>query len=110
MSFNGHLVERTRPDGWPNVVRDEFTIRVDNREQLVAILNQKATRIKEDGGMTITFDEKLWNELVGEREKKSDSQLGRGFYVPMHQIAYMNFEVKLLCSPVPDIAEGAFRN
>ena len=98
VSFNGHLVESTRPDGWPKVVSDKVVVRSQSLDTLVNAVNQKAEQIKHDGGLTVTMDDiDLGDDL------KSDKGFGKGIYVPMHMIAYISYTVRTLVTVVPDL-------
>lgn len=101
VSFNGHLVEKTRPDGWPRTVKDQFTFRCNETDELVDFLNQKAKGYQSTGGMTVAFEKEVLAELLEEDEKKTDRTFANGFFVPMHMIAYINYTIRQLAAPVP---------
>ncbi len=102
VSFNGRLVESSRPDGWPQFVQDKFVFRAENATQLVEALNTKAQNIKNQGGMTVVLDDDL---EVNIPDLVSDSEFGRGVYVPMHMIAYIAYTVKKMITAMPDLGD-----
>lgn len=100
VSFNGHLKEGSRPDGWPKIVQDKFVYRSENPAQLVEYLNEKARRIKQDGGMTVEVKEPYPDD-----DLKSDDQFGNGKFIPLHMIAYISYTVRTTAAPMPDVGD-----
>lgn len=106
VSFNGYLVERTRPDGWPKVVRDKFVYRAERVEKLIEGLNGKAKEYQTLGGMNIVFDQSEEKEIEASialdcgEQMKTDPLFGKGFFVPMHMIAFINYTIRPLSGVV----------
>lgn len=95
--FNGHLLESSRPEGWPKVVYDKTVFRVkENAAELADYMNGKVSDFQHRGGMTIgRGDIEIDNEI------ESDKEFGNGLFVPMHMIAFMSYTVKRLVGAVP---------
>jgi hypothetical protein len=100
VSFNGHLVESRRPDGWPRVVRDKFVYQCDTGEQLASYLNEKAKDIQNRGGMHINFTKKEAEELRGD-EMSTDQSFGYGCFVPMSMFTHIDYTVRFMAGEFP---------
>lgn len=106
MSFNGHLLEGSRPKGWPTIVKDKFIYQAEDPDHLVEYLNKKAAEIKRDNGMTIILEPKEVDPDCEDRDGddlKSDERFGNGKFVPMHMISYISYTVRKLANIVPEI-------
>lgn len=101
ISFNGHLKEETRPEGWPKVVYDKAVFRVHHIEQeLVDYMNAKVTGFQAQQGMTVSR-ENIPNVDDG-LDLSTEKSFGNGLFIPMHMIAFMSYTVKRLQTLVPN--------
>jgi hypothetical protein len=99
VSFNGHLVESTRPEGWPKVVRDKFVYRAKEVSTLLDFLNKKAKEYQNSEGMTVETEEGMGSDNP---DLISDKDFGKGVYVPMHMIAYISYTIRRMSAEMPD--------
>jgi len=98
-AFLGHLLPATKPEGWDDVVKDEFIYRSDTPEGVMNFINDRAGQMKRDGGMTII----LKPTTPEEKKKDAASIFSRGALVPMHMFQYVTYEIRPLVQMVPDV-------
>ena len=97
-SFNGHLLEGTRPEGWPTVVKDEFVYRANTPEVLVDYMNKRAAQVQINGGLHI-----IKEKILGKEDEQTNGSFNEGAFVPLHMFSYIDYTVKQLMTPMPDM-------
>jgi hypothetical protein len=89
--FKCPVIECLRPDGFPKQVYASFACSVDSFETLVGNIDKQLITMINNGGILCWPDETT-NETV---EKVFEKRL----FVPMHMIANIQHEIKLLADP-----------
>ena len=97
VSFNGHIIENLRPDGWPKIVHEKFVYRANDVSVLANYLNTRASDLKNAGGLTVELDKELLTE-----DMKSDKGFSNTVYVPMHMISHISYTVREMTVKVPE--------
>ena len=98
-AFLGHLLPATKPEGWDDVVKNEFIYRSETPDGVMVFLNDRARQMKIDGGMTIV----LKPITPEEKKKEKESIFSKGALVPMHMFKYITYEIRPLAQSVPDV-------
>jgi hypothetical protein len=96
--FVGHIVERSRPDGFPKEIYSDLYVRADNPSGLKAAINQHCQVFINEGCMIVPKNPDEVEESVN---VKYDSRI----IVPWHMIAYISTITKRIIGEIPQLNE-----